>query len=66
MLNIAYNIGNKLVLNALPIPWTAATVELFFGFPLVAFLWGTGLRKTPKLSLGNLKTLSSQVQRGLL
>lgn len=30
-LNVAYNIGNKLVLTALPIPWTAATVELFFG-----------------------------------
>lgn len=60
VLNIAYNIGNKMVLNALPIPWSAATLELFFGFPLVAFLWGTGIRKTPKLSLGDLKKLSSQ------
>jgi hypothetical protein len=60
ILNIAYNIGNKLVLNALPIPWTAATVELFFGFPLVAFLWGTGLRKIPKVSFGDIKKLSSQ------
>eukprot|EP00613_Pedinella_sp_CCMP2098_P046827 CAMPEP_0171841464 /NCGR_PEP_ID=MMETSP0992-20121227/14591_1 /TAXON_ID=483369 /ORGANISM="non described non described, Strain CCMP2098" /LENGTH=400 /DNA_ID=CAMNT_0012458477 /DNA_START=27 /DNA_END=1229 /DNA_ORIENTATION=+ len=60
ILNIGYNIGNKSVLNALPLPWTAATLELFFGFPYVAFLWSTGLRKTPKLSLGNIKTLSSQ------
>eukprot|EP00579_Thalassiosira_antarctica_P000779 CAMPEP_0201867960 /NCGR_PEP_ID=MMETSP0902-20130614/2032_1 /ASSEMBLY_ACC=CAM_ASM_000551 /TAXON_ID=420261 /ORGANISM="Thalassiosira antarctica, Strain CCMP982" /LENGTH=405 /DNA_ID=CAMNT_0048393233 /DNA_START=57 /DNA_END=1274 /DNA_ORIENTATION=- len=60
ILNIGYNIGNKRVLNALPIPWTAATVELFFGFPYVAMLWTTGLRKTPKLSFDNLKTLSSQ------
>ena len=60
ILNVGYNIGNKRVLNALPIPWTAATVELFFGFPYVAFLWMTRLRPTPKLSLGNLKTLSSQ------
>jgi solute carrier family 35 protein E1 len=60
ILNIGYNIGNKRVLNALPIPWTAATVELFFGFPYVAFLWSTGIRKAPKLSFDNIKTLSSQ------
>lgn len=60
VLNIGYNIGNKRVLNALPIPWTAATVELFFGFPYVALLWLSGLRKTPKLSKDNVKTLSSQ------
>jgi solute carrier family 35 protein E1 len=59
VLNVGYNIGNKRVLNALPIPWTAATVELFFGFPYVALLWTTGLRKAPKLSMGNIKTLSS-------
>jgi len=60
ILNIGYNIGNKRVLNALPLPWTAATVELFFGFPYVAFLWLSGLRKAPKLSFDNIKTLSSQ------
>jgi hypothetical protein len=38
-----------MVLNALPIPWTAATIELFFGFPYVLLLWSTGLRKTPKV-----------------
>lgn len=59
-LNVAYNIGNKLVLTALPIPWTAATIELFFGLPYVLMLWATGLRKTPKLSFDNIKTLSSQ------
>jgi hypothetical protein len=60
VLNIGYNIGNKRVLNALPLPWTAATVELFFGFPYVAFLWLSGLRKAPNLSFDNIKTLSSQ------
>lgn len=60
VLNVGYNIGNKSVLNALPIPWTVATVELFFGFPYVAMLWLTGLRKAPKLSKDNVKTLSSQ------
>ena len=34
-LNTAYNIGNKLVLTAFPMPWTAATWELFFGLPCV-------------------------------
>lgn len=60
ILNIGYNIGNKRVLNALPIPWTAATVELFFGFPYVALLWSTGMRKAPKLSMDDIKKLSSQ------
>jgi solute carrier family 35 protein E1 len=60
VLNVGYNIGNKRVLNALPIPWSVATVELFFGFPYVAMLWLTGLRKAPKLSVDNVKTLSSQ------
>jgi solute carrier family 35 protein E1 len=60
VLNVGYNIGNKRVLNALPIPWTAATIELFFGFPYVALLWSTGLRKTPKLSVSDVKKLSSQ------
>lgn len=60
VLNIGYNIGNKRVLNALPIPWTAATIELFFGFPYVALLWSTGLRKAPKLSISDIKKLLSQ------
>ncbi|CAE8617554.1 unnamed protein product [Polarella glacialis] len=58
VLNVAYNIGNKLVLTALPTPWMSATIELFFGLPYVGFLWATGLRKAPKLSLDNLKTLA--------
>ena len=60
VLNIGYNIGNKRVLNALPLPWTAATIELFFGFPYVAFLWVTGMRKSPKLSFDDVKKLCSQ------
>jgi solute carrier family 35 protein E1 len=61
VLNVAYkNIGSKRVLNALPLPWTVAAAELFFGFPYVALLWTTGLRKRPKLSLDNVKTLTSK------
>jgi len=58
VLNTAYNIGNKLVLTALPIPWTSATIELFFGLPYVGMLWLTGLRIRPKLSMDNIKTLA--------
>merc|ERR1719238_2232568 len=57
-LNTAYNIGNKLVLTAFPMPWTAATWELFFGFPYVFFLWSTGLRKTPKMTFESIKLLA--------
>ena len=57
-LNTAYNIGNKLVLTAFPMPWTAATWELFFGFPYVFLLWTTGLRKTPKLTWNSIKLLA--------
>ncbi len=57
-LNTAYNIGNKLVLTAFPMPWTAATWELFFGFPYVFLLWSTGLRKTPRLSWKSIKLLA--------
>ena len=57
-LNTAYNIGNKLVLTAFPMPWTAATWELFFGFPYVFLLWTSGLRKTPKLSWESIKLLA--------
>ena len=57
-LNTAYNIGNKLVLTAFPMPWTAATWELFFGFPYVFLLWTSGLRKAPKLSIESIKLLA--------
>ncbi|KAH8050740.1 hypothetical protein JL721_11315 [Aureococcus anophagefferens] len=52
-----YNIYNKKALNAMPLPWTLATVQLFAGIPYVALLWATGLRKAPKLSTDNVKTL---------
>jgi solute carrier family 35 protein E1 len=57
LFNIGYNIYNKKALNAMPLPWTLATVQLFAGIPYVALLWATGLRKAPKLSTDNVKTL---------
>ena len=55
--NIGYNIYNKKALNALPIPYTMAALQLFIGIPYVAALWATGLRKAPKLSTSDVKTL---------
>merc|ERR1719327_1314465 len=57
LFNIGYNIYNKKALNALPIPYTQAALQLFVGIPYVAVLWATGLRKAPKLSVDNVKTL---------
>ena len=57
LFNIGYNIYNKKALNALPIPYTMAALQLFVGIPYAAALWATGLRKAPKLSTDNVKTL---------
>ena len=57
LFNIGYNIYNKKALNALPIPWTMATLQLFVGIPYCFALWLTGVRKAPKLSGDNVKTL---------
>jgi len=57
LFNIGYNIYNKKALNALPIPWTLATLQLFCGIPYVSALWLTGLRKAPKVSKDNVLTL---------
>jgi solute carrier family 35 protein E1 len=56
--NTAYNIYNKKALNAVALPWTAATIHLATGIPYVLFLWFTGLRAAPKLSTDNVKNLS--------
>merc|ERR1719352_346923 len=57
LFNIGYNIYNKKALNALPIPYTMAALQLAVGIPYALTLWGTGLRKAPKLSVDNIKTL---------
>lgn len=57
-LNIGYNIYNKKTLNALPLPWTIATFQLFAGIPYVLALWLTGVRVAPKLSRENIKNLT--------
>jgi len=57
LFNIGYNIYNKKALNALAIPYTMAALQLAVGIPYVVTLWATGLRKTPKLTTGEIKTL---------
>lgn len=49
-LNIAYNITNKKVLNAVPLPWMQSCASLWMGIPLVLFFWITGVRKAPELN----------------
>mmetsp|Transcript_25135 Transcript_25135/g.36003 ORF Transcript_25135/g.36003 Transcript_25135/m.36003 type:complete len:397 (-) Transcript_25135:186-1376(-) len=57
LFNIGYNIYNKQALNVLDYPWTIATIQMTVGIAYFLPLWITGLRKAPKLSLGDLKTL---------
>jgi solute carrier family 35 protein E1 len=57
LFNIAYNIYNKKALNALAFPWTIATIQMATGILYFAPLWLLGLRKAPKLSMSEIKTL---------
>jgi solute carrier family 35 protein E1 len=57
LFNIAYNIYNKQALNVLDYPWTIATIQMATGILYFLPLWLLGLRKAPKLSLDEIKTL---------
>jgi solute carrier family 35 protein E1 len=57
LFNIGYNIYNKQALNALAFPWTIATIQMATGIFYFVPLWALGLRKAPKLSMDDLKTL---------
>ena len=57
LFNIGYNIYNKQALNVLAYPWTVATIQMATGIPYFCALWALGIRKAPKLSLADLKTL---------
>ena len=57
LFNIAYNIYNKQALNALAYPWTVATIQMAAGIAYFVPLWVLGIRKAPKLSLEDIKTL---------
>jgi solute carrier family 35 protein E1 len=57
LFNIGYNIYNKQALNAIDFPWTIATIQMATGILYFVPLWLLGLRKAPKLSGDDLKTL---------
>jgi len=57
LFNIGYNIYNKQALNVLDYPWTIATIQMCTGLFYFLPLWATGMRKAPKLSGDDLKTL---------
>lgn len=57
LFNIAYNIYNKQALNVLDYPWTIATIQMATGIFYFVPLWILGLRKAPKLSVDEMKTL---------
>lgn len=57
LFNIAYNIYNKQALNVLSYPWTIATIQMATGVFYFVPMWLLKLRKAPKLSMSDLKTL---------
>jgi len=57
LFNIAYNIYNKQALNVLDYPWTVATIQMAAGILYFLPMWLLGIRKAPKLSADELKTL---------
>jgi len=57
LFNIAYNIYNKQALNVLSFPWTVATLQMATGIAYFVPMWLLKLRKAPKLSFTDLKTL---------
>jgi len=57
LFNIGYNIYNKQALNALDFPWTIATLQMATGIFYFVPVWLLKIRKAPKLSLADIKTL---------
>lgn len=57
LFNIGYNIYNKQALNVLDFPWTVATIQMATGILYFVPMWILGLRKAPKLSMSDIKTL---------
>jgi solute carrier family 35, member E1 len=57
LFNIWYNIANKQALNVLDYPWTVAAIQMATGILYFVPLWISGLRKAPKLSMDDIKTL---------
>lgn len=50
LLNTFYNIYNKQSTNMVHAHWTVASAQLIVGIVWSFFVWGTGIRKAPKLT----------------
>ncbi|GMH61776.1 hypothetical protein TrRE_jg758, partial [Triparma retinervis] len=57
-LNIGYNIYNKKVMNAYPLPFTMATIQLGAGLLWILPVWFLGFRPKPVLTTSEIKTLA--------
>mmetsp|Transcript_12921 Transcript_12921/g.26387 ORF Transcript_12921/g.26387 Transcript_12921/m.26387 type:complete len:318 (+) Transcript_12921:31-984(+) len=56
-LNIGYNIYNKKVMNAYPLPFTMATIQLGAGLLWILPAWILGFRAKPILTVSEIKSL---------
>jgi solute carrier family 35, member E1 len=52
--NTLYNVYNKQAANMIHAHWFLASVQLLVGIVLSLVMWGTGFRKTPKLSAADI------------
>ena len=60
-INVIYNDTNKTVLKVLKLPWIVSCLQLGMGlFFYVAPIWILGVRKAPKLSFANVKSILPQ------
>ena len=57
--NIQFNIQNKQLLNAMPLPWTVSILELGAGSLYIGLLWLLKLRQRPVVEKKDVKTLST-------
>ncbi|CAM0879812.1 unnamed protein product [Alopecurus aequalis] len=58
LLNIYFNIYNKQVLQALPLPYTITAFQLGFGSLVILFMWAARLHPLPKLSTAQLARIA--------
>jgi solute carrier family 35 protein E1 len=56
--NTGYNIYNKKALNLIHAHWTVAFAQLVVGVLWCIVMWGTGLRKAPRLTSGDWMSLA--------
>lgn len=58
-LNIGYNVFNKDTCNQFAYPWTIGSISLGVGLLYMLPVWLTGMRKIPKLTLGDVTKIGT-------